>query len=77
MKPDDKTSTYVVWLRTKPYVACKKIGDNVIAKYWVNSNERDTLFTLREQLTPQEKATGKKAKTLLISTEVDNVEILR
>lgn len=76
-EPAPGTVTYVVWLRTKPYQACKKIGNAVVERYWVNGNERDELFTLKERLTPQERSSGKKARCILISTEIDNVEILK
>ena len=75
--PASGKTTYVVWLRTTPYIACKKVGDNVVEHYWVNGNERDKLFTLKEKLTPKEISAGRKARKILISTEVDNIEILR
>lgn len=67
---------YVIFLRARPYTATKKVNGEVVRRYWVNyASERET-FTLKEILTPREKAANRHAKTILISTRVDNITIL-
>ena len=70
-------TVYVVWLRTKPYTATKKINGIPVQTYWVNAVTSNELFTLKEKIAPSEYASGRRAKTVLISSRVDKIEIVR
>lgn len=67
---------YVVFLRAKPYTAAKKVNGEVVRRYWVNHASEREIFMLKEILTDEEKAKKRHAKTILISTRVDNITIL-
>ena len=68
---------YVVFLRAKPYTVTQKVDGIPVKRYWLLGMDANReIFTVREKLTPQEKARGKKTGLQIISARVQHVEIL-
>lgn len=70
------TIRWVVFLRSKYPVATKFENDVPVKRFWVIGNEGKEIFSLREQLSPKDRASGKRPKCELISARTGNVELV-